>query len=155
VVAIESNFNPFAQSAVGAQGLMQVMTRVHNQKYEAFGGTLAAFDPVSNLRVGVQVLRECISGPAASRPACATTWAQPTWTTTAATPPGCWPSRIGCAAWQRARTSGEHLERRGGRPTEAASRATPLPNAEPAPKAVPPVGQLPDGKGEHVALVTG
>lgn len=61
VMAIESNFNPFAQSPVGAQGLMQVMTRVHDDKYEAFGGTLAAFDPVANLRVGVQVLKECIS----------------------------------------------------------------------------------------------
>jgi hypothetical protein len=60
IVAIESRFNPFAQSPVGAQGLMQVMTRVHDKKYEAFGGTHAAFDPVSNLRVGVQVLKECI-----------------------------------------------------------------------------------------------
>ena len=60
VMAIESRFNPFAQSAVGAQGLMQVMTRVHDDKYEAFGGNLAAFDPVTNLRVGVQVLKECI-----------------------------------------------------------------------------------------------
>jgi hypothetical protein len=61
IVAIESRFNPFAQSAMGAQGLMQVMTRVHGDKYEPFGGTHAAFDPVSNLRVGVQVLRECIA----------------------------------------------------------------------------------------------
>src|SRR5699024_8182316 len=60
IMAIESSFNPFAQSSVGAQGLMQVMTRVHDDKYEAFGGTHAAFDPVSNLRVGVQVLKECI-----------------------------------------------------------------------------------------------
>ena len=61
VMAIESRFNPFAQSPVGAQGLMQVMTRVHNDKYEAFGGQRAAFDPVANLRVGVQVLKECIT----------------------------------------------------------------------------------------------
>jgi Transglycosylase SLT domain len=61
IMAIESSFNPFAQSAVGAQGLMQVMTKVHNDKYEAFGGNLAAFDPVTNLRVGVQVLKECIA----------------------------------------------------------------------------------------------
>lgn len=61
IVAVESSFNPFAQSAMGAQGLMQVMTRVHDEKYEAFGGTHAAFDPVSNLRVGVQVLKECIA----------------------------------------------------------------------------------------------
>ena len=40
---------------------MQVMTRVHNDKYESFGGNHAAFDPVSNLRVGVQVLKECIA----------------------------------------------------------------------------------------------
>ncbi|MDE2371732.1 MAG: lytic transglycosylase domain-containing protein [Burkholderiales bacterium] len=61
IMAVESSFNPFAQSNVGAQGLMQVMTRVHDDKYEAFGGTHAAFDPISNLRVGVQVLKDCIS----------------------------------------------------------------------------------------------
>jgi len=61
IMAVESSFNPFAQSAVGAQGLMQVMTKVHDDKYEAFGGNLAAFDPVTNLRVGVQVLKECIA----------------------------------------------------------------------------------------------
>ncbi len=60
IMAIESGFNPFAQSSVGAQGLMQVLTRVHDDKYEAFGGNLAAFDPITNLRVGVQVLKECI-----------------------------------------------------------------------------------------------
>jgi len=60
VMAIESRFNPFSQSPYGAQGLMQVLTRVHTDKYEGFGGTLAAFDPVSNLRVGVQVLHDCI-----------------------------------------------------------------------------------------------
>ncbi|SFD55259.1 lytic transglycosylase domain-containing protein [Paracidovorax konjaci] len=61
IMAVESSFNPFAQSAVGAQGLMQVMTRVHTDKYENFGGHRAAFDPVSNLRVGVKVLQECIA----------------------------------------------------------------------------------------------
>ena len=61
IMAVESSFNPFAQSAVGAQGLMQVMTRVHDEKFEAFGGNHAAFDPISNLRVGVQVLKECIA----------------------------------------------------------------------------------------------
>ena len=60
-MAVESSFNPFAQSPVGAQGLMQVMTKVHDDKYEAFGGSHAAFDPVTNLRVGVQVLKECIA----------------------------------------------------------------------------------------------
>jgi len=61
IMAIESGFNPFAQSPVGAQGLMQVMTKIHHDKYENFGGKLAAFDPVTNLRVGVKVLQECIA----------------------------------------------------------------------------------------------
>ena len=61
VMAIESGFNPFAQSSMGAQGLMQVMTRVHVDKYEDFGGKLAAFDPLTNLRVGAKVLQECIA----------------------------------------------------------------------------------------------
>jgi hypothetical protein len=60
IMAVESSFNPFAQSPVGAQGLMQVMTKIHTDKYEGFGGNLAAFDPVTNLRVGVKVLQECI-----------------------------------------------------------------------------------------------
>jgi soluble lytic murein transglycosylase-like protein len=61
IMAIESSFNPFAQSPVGAQGLMQVMTTVHSDKYEGFGGKFAAFDPVTNLRVGVKVLQDCIA----------------------------------------------------------------------------------------------
>jgi len=61
IMAIESGFNPFAQSAVGAQGLMQVMTKIHSDKYEDFGGKLAAFDPITNLRVGVKVLQGCIA----------------------------------------------------------------------------------------------
>ena len=40
---------------------MQVMTKVHDDKYVAFGGSHAAFDPVTNLRVGVQILKECIA----------------------------------------------------------------------------------------------
>jgi len=60
VMAIESGFNPFAQSHVGAQGLMQVMTKIHRDKYQSFGGQFAAFDPLANLRVGVKVLQDCI-----------------------------------------------------------------------------------------------
>ncbi len=61
VMAVESSFNPFAQSAVGAQGLMQVMTEIHSDKYVHFGGQYAAFDPKTNLRVGVNVLQDCIA----------------------------------------------------------------------------------------------
>jgi soluble lytic murein transglycosylase-like protein len=61
VAAIESRFNPFAQSPMGAQGLMQVVTRVHQEKFEPFGGNQAAFDPVANLRVGSQILKDLIN----------------------------------------------------------------------------------------------
>ena len=61
VVAVESAFNPFAQGNGGAKGLMQVVAHAHYDKFEPLGGLRAAFDPVSNLRVGAQVLRESIS----------------------------------------------------------------------------------------------
>ena len=61
VVAIESGLNPFAESAVGAQGLMQVMTRVHAQRFEAHGGEIAALDPIANMKVGASILHELIS----------------------------------------------------------------------------------------------
>ena len=60
VMAIESGFNPFAQSTMGAQGLMQVRTDVHTEKYDSFGGEFAAFDPIANMRVGAAVLKESI-----------------------------------------------------------------------------------------------
>ncbi len=61
IMAMESGFNPFAQSPVGAQGLMQVMTHIHSDKYAKVGGKMAAFDPIVNLRVGVKVLQESIA----------------------------------------------------------------------------------------------
>jgi soluble lytic murein transglycosylase-like protein len=60
VMAIESSFHPYIQSSAGAQGLMQVMTDIHVKKYEKYGGKLAAFDPLTNMRVGTQVLQEFI-----------------------------------------------------------------------------------------------
>jgi len=58
VMSIESGFNAQARSAAGAQGLMQVLTRVHRDKFEAFGGAAAAFDPVANIAVGARILKE-------------------------------------------------------------------------------------------------
>jgi len=60
VMAIESRYNPYAESPVGAQGLMQVMTRVHQEKFEPFGEN-AALDPVANIKVGSIILRDCIA----------------------------------------------------------------------------------------------
>src|SRR5690606_21286616 len=58
VIAVESSFNPKAQSHKGAQGLMQVLTRVHREKFAPFGGTGNAFDPLVNMRVGTQILKQ-------------------------------------------------------------------------------------------------
>jgi soluble lytic murein transglycosylase-like protein len=61
VMAIESNFNPFVQSPAGAKGLMQVVTDVHAARFDRFGGAACVFDPRINLRVGAEVLRDCIA----------------------------------------------------------------------------------------------
>lgn len=68
IIAIESSFNPFAESHVGAQGLMQVLTSVHSARFEPFGGNQAAWNPVANIRVGASILKEYIdrSGSLAS-----------------------------------------------------------------------------------------
>jgi len=60
VTAIESSMNPFAESVVGAQGLMQVMTRVHADKFEAHGGEDTALDPITNIKVGSAILSDLI-----------------------------------------------------------------------------------------------
>nr|WP_229459272.1 lytic transglycosylase domain-containing protein [Massilia cavernae] len=60
VMAIESGFNPFAESPVGAQGLMQVMSKVHHEKFQEMGGTQAALNPVANIRVGSLILKEYV-----------------------------------------------------------------------------------------------
>jgi Transglycosylase SLT domain len=58
VMSIESSFDPDAESHAGAQGLMQVLTRVHKEKFVPYGGVKAAYDPESNIKVGSQILRE-------------------------------------------------------------------------------------------------
>lgn len=61
VMAIESGLNPFAESPVGAQGLMQVMSKIHHDKFKKMGGMQAALNPVANIRVGAQILKEYVS----------------------------------------------------------------------------------------------
>lgn len=60
VMATESSLHPFSQSAAGAQGLMQVMPKVHARRFEEHGGPMTAFDPLTNLRVGARVLHDCV-----------------------------------------------------------------------------------------------
>ncbi len=61
VMAVESSFNPYAASSVGATGLMQVMAKVHEDKFAAYGGVGASLDPKANVRVGAAVLKNAIA----------------------------------------------------------------------------------------------
>lgn len=58
VIAVESSYNPIAESQVGAKGLMQIIPKYHADKLAQFGGEKAVFDPESNIRVGTRILRE-------------------------------------------------------------------------------------------------
>ncbi len=58
VIAIESRFNPVAESTLGAKGLMQIIPKFHKGKLIGHGGDEALLDPEVNIRVGAQVLRE-------------------------------------------------------------------------------------------------
>lgn len=60
VIAVESRFNPIAESVAGAKGLMQIIPKYHGDKLEDFGGAQAVFDPETNIEVGSQILREYI-----------------------------------------------------------------------------------------------
>jgi soluble lytic murein transglycosylase-like protein len=58
IMAVESNFNPFAQSVLGGQGLMQIQPSQQRHKLADLGGPMASFDPLSNLRIGVSTLHD-------------------------------------------------------------------------------------------------
>jgi len=58
VIAVESRFNPIAESGAGAKGLMQIIPKYHGDKLEEFGGEQAVFDPETNIQVGSKILRE-------------------------------------------------------------------------------------------------
>lgn len=58
VVAVESRFNPVAESVLGAKGLMQVLPKYHQDKLFEHGGEAALLEPEINIQVGTQILRE-------------------------------------------------------------------------------------------------
>lgn len=61
VMAIESGLNPFAESPVGAQGLMQVMSKIHHEKFQEMGGIKAALNPIANIKVGALILKDYVN----------------------------------------------------------------------------------------------
>jgi soluble lytic murein transglycosylase-like protein len=58
VMAVESRYNPVAESVLGAKGLMQVIPKFHLEKLLEHGGESALLDPDVNIQVGTQILRE-------------------------------------------------------------------------------------------------
>ena len=58
IMAIESKFNPFTAGTQGAMGLMQIDPDARAAELSPFGGRLAVFDPVTNLRVGARHLQD-------------------------------------------------------------------------------------------------
>ena len=60
VIGVESGFNPIAESPLGAQGLMQVIPRFHQDKVPDGAGVKPFLDPATNIRVGAVVLEEAI-----------------------------------------------------------------------------------------------
>ena len=58
VMAVESSFNPIAESPMGAQGLMQIIPRFHQEKIVDQGSDASLLDPQTNIVVGARVLKE-------------------------------------------------------------------------------------------------
>jgi hypothetical protein len=60
VMAVESRFNPIAESVMGAKGLMQVIPKFHQDKLDEHGGEDAVFDPMTNILVGTRILKDAM-----------------------------------------------------------------------------------------------
>ena len=60
VIAVESSFDPNVVSHAGAEGLMQVVPKYHEDKLEEHGGSGAVRDPMINILVGTRILEQYI-----------------------------------------------------------------------------------------------
>ena len=60
VISIESRFNPYSQSPMGALGLMQIIPRYHQEKLPKDTDNRAFLDPVINVHIGARILQESI-----------------------------------------------------------------------------------------------
>lgn len=60
VMGIESGLNPIAESVMGAKGLMQVIPKHHQDKFDESAGEQALLDPMTNILVGARILKEYI-----------------------------------------------------------------------------------------------
>lgn len=60
IIAVESRYNPIAESVAGAKGLMQIIPKYHGDKLGEYGGEKAVFDPATNILVGSRILKEYI-----------------------------------------------------------------------------------------------
>lgn len=58
VIAIESRFNPVAESSAGAQGLMQVIPKYHEDKIPESETEPSLLDPRLNVLVGAKALKD-------------------------------------------------------------------------------------------------
>lgn len=61
VISVESRFNPIAESVSGAKGLMQIIPKLHPEKFGNHGGESTVFDPETNIRVGTKILKEYLT----------------------------------------------------------------------------------------------
>lgn len=75
VIAIESSFNPIAESVAGAKGLMQIIPKFHQEKFSEFGGEHAVFDPHANITVGARIIREYLQASSGNLAAALQTYA--------------------------------------------------------------------------------
>jgi soluble lytic murein transglycosylase-like protein len=60
VIAIESGFNPIAESVMGAKGLMQIIPKYHQRLLSAHGGEQAIWNPQANIALGARILQEYV-----------------------------------------------------------------------------------------------